>query len=65
MEEAAATKEVATARAATLSVVDKAEPPLNPNQPNQSKKTTQNPEGGIGRAHAWATDCIGNKAGHT
>eukprot|EP00438_Fugacium_kawagutii_P011151 Skav200232 [mRNA] locus=scaffold2352:282993:283675:- [translate_table: standard] len=55
MEEAAATKVVATARAATPSVVDKAEPPLNPNQPNQRRQPPKITKGALAGPKSFST----------
>ena len=55
MEEAEATKVVATARAATPSVVDKAEPPLNPNQPNQRRQPPKITKGTLAGPTSFST----------
>ena len=55
MEEAEATKVVATARAATPSVTDKAEPPLNPNQPNQRRQPPKMTKGTLAGPTSFST----------
>eukprot|EP00438_Fugacium_kawagutii_P031679 Skav232908 [mRNA] locus=scaffold1477:508993:509643:+ [translate_table: standard] len=52
MADAAATKVVA---AATPSVVDKAEPPLNPNQPNQRRQPPKITKGALAGPRSFST----------